>query len=86
MTDSTLISKTGHQMSFSRSWRSHEDPSFPVLVDVNIYQGERELINDCRALGQFKLRGIPPMKGGFPLVEVTFRVDANGILSKEIFL
>ena len=50
-------------------------------IDVNIYQGERELIKDCRALGQFKLRGIPPMKGGFPLVEVTFRVDANGILT-----
>ena len=50
-------------------------------IDVNIYQGERELIKDCRALGQFKLRGIPPMKGGFPLVEVMFRVDANGILT-----
>ena len=50
-------------------------------IDVNIYQGERELIKDCRALGQFKLRGIPPMKGGFPLVEVMFRVDANGILN-----
>ncbi|MDG2066428.1 MAG: Hsp70 family protein, partial [SAR324 cluster bacterium] len=50
-------------------------------IDVNIYQGERELIKDCRALGKFKLRGIPPMKGGFPLVEVMFRVDANGILT-----
>jgi molecular chaperone DnaK (HSP70) len=50
-------------------------------IEVNIYQGERELIKDCRALGQFKLRGIPPMKGGFPLVEVMFRVDANGILT-----
>jgi molecular chaperone DnaK (HSP70) len=50
-------------------------------IDVNIYQGERELIKDCRALGQFKLRGIPPMKGGLPLVGVMFRVDANGILT-----
>jgi molecular chaperone DnaK (HSP70) len=50
-------------------------------IDVNIYQGERELIKDCRALGKFKLHGIPPMKGGFPLVEVMFRVDANGILT-----
>jgi molecular chaperone DnaK (HSP70) len=50
-------------------------------IDVNIYQGERELIKDCRALGKFKLRGIPPMKGGFPLVKVMFRVDANGILT-----
>ncbi|GIT72810.1 MAG: chaperone protein DnaK [Pseudomonadota bacterium] len=50
-------------------------------IDVNIYQGERELIKDCRALGQFKLRGIPPMKSGYPLVQVQFRVDANGILT-----
>ena len=50
-------------------------------IDVNIFQGERELIKHCRALGQFKLRGIPPMKSGYPLVQVQFRVDANGILT-----
>ncbi|MDP6521198.1 MAG: Hsp70 family protein, partial [SAR324 cluster bacterium] len=50
-------------------------------IDVNIYQGERELIKNCRALGQFKLRGIPPMKSGYPLVQVQFSVDANGILT-----
>ena len=50
-------------------------------IEVNIYQGERELIKHCRALGQFKLRGIPPMKSGYPLVQVQFRVDANGILT-----
>ena len=50
-------------------------------IDVNIFQGERELIKHCRALGQFKLRGIPPMKSGSPLVQVQFRIDANGILT-----
>ncbi len=50
-------------------------------IDVNIYQGERELIKNCRALGQFKLRGIPPMKSGYPLVQVQFSVDVNGILT-----
>ncbi len=50
-------------------------------IEVNIYQGERELIKHCRALGKFKLRGIPPMKSGYPLVQVQFRVDANGILT-----
>jgi len=50
-------------------------------IEVNIFQGERELIKHCRALGQFKLSGIPAMKSGYPLVQVQFRVDANGILT-----
>ena len=52
-----------------------------TAIEINIYQGERELVRDCRCLGRFKLRGIPAMKAGLPLVEVTFRVDANGILT-----
>ena len=50
-------------------------------IDVNIFQGERELIKHCRALGQFKLSGIRAMISGYPLVQVQFRVDANGILT-----
>lgn len=50
-------------------------------VDVNIYQGEREFVKDCRNLGRFKLKGIPPMPAGLPLVKVSFLVDANGILT-----
>ncbi len=49
-------------------------------IDINLYQGERELIKDCRCLGQFKLRNIPAMQAGLPLVAVTLHVDANGIL------
>ncbi len=52
-----------------------------TAIEINIYQGERELVRDCRCLGRFKLRGIPAMKAGLPLVEVTFRADANGILT-----
>ncbi len=49
-------------------------------VEINVLQGERPMANDNKSLGRFKLEGIPPMPAGLPQIEVTFDIDANGIL------
>jgi molecular chaperone DnaK len=52
-----------------------------TAVDIKIYQGEREMAADNMLLGQFRLEGIPPAPRGVPQIEVTFDIDANGILN-----
>ncbi len=49
-------------------------------IKLNIVQGEREMVEDCRSLGEFELSGIPPMPAGIPQLEVEFLVDTNGVL------
>ncbi|MEL7223718.1 MAG: molecular chaperone DnaK, partial [Cyanobacteria bacterium J06576_12] len=51
-----------------------------TVVEVHILQGEREMVNDNKSLGRFKLMGIPPAPRGIPQVQVSFDIDANGIL------
>jgi molecular chaperone DnaK (HSP70) len=50
-------------------------------IDFHIVQGERELAVDCRSLGRFKLRGIPPMPAGMARVSVKFHINADGVLT-----
>ncbi len=52
-----------------------------TAVDINVLQGERKFARDNKSLGQFRLDGIPPAMRGVPQIEVTFDIDANGIVT-----
>ena len=55
-----------------------------TAVDIHVLQGERPMAKDNKSLGMFRLDGIPPAMRGLPQIEVTFDIDANGIVNVSL--
>ena len=65
----------------AQNFTTHVD--LQTRLDIHIFQGEGEVINDCRSLGQFIFEGIPPMPHGTARIRIAFKMDVDGLLSVE---
>jgi molecular chaperone HscA len=79
LVEKIILRNSAIPLSVTKEFTTHADKQ--TAMQFHILQGEREEVRHCRSLAKFELKTIPPMKAGTARVEVTFSIDADGILS-----